>query len=138
MNTKQASENIFYVNLKLEIQNRINSQSTVAIWIKKNAIIKGIVILFSCGSQKLYLTLIFTKTFFLTRFFQATLFFNPASVLLNFFMNGALNIAWVLLNTYTQYQVEAIFIFTISRFRSIYVVSIFHFHLHFHYEWVIV
>ena len=31
MNTKQASENIFYVNLKLEIQNRINSQSTVAI-----------------------------------------------------------------------------------------------------------
>ena len=57
-------------------------------------------------------------------FLKATLFFNSASVLLNFFMNCALN---VLLSTYKHYHNEALFVFTlfvsISKPKSIYIVS---------------
>ena len=51
--------------------------------------------------------------------------FNLASVLLNFFLNWASNVAQVLLNTYKYHHNETLYIFTIivfiSRPRSIYV-----------------
>ena len=70
-----------------------------------------------------------------------TLFFNSASVLLNFFMNWASNVASVLLNANKHHHSETLFLFTIfvfiSRPRYIYVVSmwsIFNFRLYFHYD----
>ena len=74
-------------------------------------------------------------------FYKQPFFFNSASVLLNFYMNWATNVTYLLLNTYNHYHTEARFIITIfvsmSRPRSIYVVSmwsIFLFHLHFYYD----
>ena len=74
-----------------------------------------------------------------TRFFISNAFFNSTSVLLNFLMNWASNVAYVLLNTFKHHHTETL-IFTIfvamSGPRSIYVVSvwsIFHFHLDLHY-----
>ena len=63
-----------------------------------------------------------------TRFFyNQRFFFNPASVFLNFFINWASNVAWVLLDTYEHDRTGTLFMFTIfvsiSRSRSIYVVS---------------
>ena len=72
-------------------------------------------------------------------FYKQSLLFNSASVLLNFFINWASNVACVLLNTYNHHYVETLCIFnifvSISRPRSIYVVSmwsIFHFQPHFY------
>ena len=69
----------------------------------------------------------------------ATLFFNSASMLLNFFMNWASNVVWVFLNTYNHHYTETHFIFSIfvsiCRPRSIYAVSmwsLFHFQHLFH------
>ena len=84
-----------------------------------------------------------TSTKFLrlyTLFYNQRLFFNSTSVLLNFFMNWASNVAWVLLNTYGHRYTDIGFIFgifvSIPKPRSIYVVFlwfifslIFHCHL---------
>ena len=78
---------------------------------------------------------IFTRCLALnTRFFISNVFFKSASVLLNVFMNGTLDVASVLLNTCNHHYTETHFILSIfvsmSRPRSIYVVSIwsiFHF-----------
>ena len=80
-----------------------------------------------------------TTIFQYTRFFHIiNAFFSTQSVLLNFFMNWASNVAYVFFNTYNHHT-ETHFINSIfgsmSRPRSICVVSfwsIFHFQPHFH------
>ena len=56
------------------------------------------------------------------------LFLNSPSVLLNFFLNCASNVSYVLLNTYKHHHRETLFLFTkfvfMSRPRSIYIVSV--------------
>ena len=62
-----------------------------------------------------------------TLFFISNAFFQLTSVLLNFLMNGALNVAKLLFNTYKHHHSETLFIFTIfasmSRPRFIHVIS---------------
>ena len=48
-----------------------------------------------------------------TLFFISNAFFNSASVLLNFFVNWATNVTWVLLDTYNHYYTEAYFMCSI-------------------------
>ena len=74
-----------------------------------------------------------------TRSCVSNAFFNSASVLLNFYMNRASNVAKVLLKTYNHQYAKIHFIFSIfvsmTRPRFSYVVSmwsIFHFQPHFH------
>ena len=60
-----------------------------------------------------------------THFFYKQHFINSVSVLLNFFINWASNIAWVLLNIYMTIIIQRHFIFSVFVFmcrpRSIYV-----------------
>ena len=74
-------------------------------------------------------------------FFISNAFFNSASVLNNFFMIWASNVAYVLLSTYNHHHTNPHFIFCIfasmSRSRFIYVVPmwpIFHFQSHFYHN----
>ena len=53
-----------------------------------------------------------------TLLFKNNAFFNSASVLLNFFINWASNVAQVLLNTYNNHYTETHFIFSIFVFMS--------------------
>ena len=76
-----------------------------------------------------------------TLYFINDTFFKSGSVLFIFFINWALNVVYKLLSTYQNYHNETLFIFTIlvslSRPRSLYVISVWSFFLflfHFHYD----
>ena len=82
-------------------------------------------------------------THFLALFLWATLSFNSASVLLNFFMNRSSNVTSILLNTCKHHRSETFFISTFfcpSVDLGLFMLhlcdrSISYFHLHFHYDW---
>ena len=105
----------FHLNQKQKcIQNQVKHL------IRKNLHLRGFkglwIFLLKCNLFSYWFK--FNRSKNIHAFFLSDIFFNSASVLLNFIMKWASNVAWVLLNTCNHHYTETYFIFSVFGFIS--------------------